>query len=337
MDSSTTLVKTKTEMKNELMPDDISTSATQPDARPALQSPFKSYLRDFLNFLTLEKNVSENTKVSYKNDLTRYLIFVQEKTMSADSISTDLIRLFLKNLSELGLEATSLSRNISAIRSLHKFLVAEKIAAKNVAEDISLPKQAQYLPTVLTLDEVNRLLEAPLKPENPSPKMMLRDKAILELMYATGMRVTEAATIKQQNLYFDAGFIRVFGKGSKERLVPVGKSAQAAVAVYQLETRVRVMTKNSEDVLFLNARGKGLSRMSLYTIVTENARAAGITKAISPHTLRHTFATHLLEGGADLRAVQEMLGHSSIKATQIYTHIDRQFLKEVHTSFHPRA
>jgi len=173
--------------------------------------------------------------------------------------------------------------------------------------------------------------------KNPSPKFALRDKAILELMYATGMRVSEAVELKQQNLYFDAGFIRIFGKGAKERLVPVGRSAIEWVRRYQTELRVRLMRNYSEDYLFLNVRGKKLTRMSFYNIIVENATRAEITKEISPHTLRHTFATHLLEGGADLRAVQEMLGHSTIKATQIYTHIDRQFLKEVHTTFHPRG
>jgi integrase/recombinase XerD len=184
----------------------------------------------------------------------------------------------------LGLESTSVSRNISAIRSLHRFLLSEKILSKNVAEEISLPKSSRYLPMVLTLDEVFRLLEMPMSEKNPSPKFALRNKAILELMYATGMRVSEAVELKQQNLYFDAGFIRIFGKGAKERLVPVGRSAIEWVRRYQTELRVRLMRNYSEDYLFLNVRGKKLTRMSFYNIIVENATRAEITKEISPHT-----------------------------------------------------
>lgn len=302
-----------------------------------LHSQYKLCLRDFLNFTKLERNLSDNTREAYKRDLTRYLAFIQARCATLNDATSEHIRDFLKEISELGLESASVSRNISAIRSLHKFLLSEKILSKNVAEDVSLPKTRRYLPTVLTREEVFRLLEMPMSEKNPSPKFALRDKAILELMYATGMRVSEAVELKQINLHFEAGFIRVFGKGSKERLVPVGRSAIEWVLRYQTELRIRLMRHHSEDCLFLNARGKKLTRMSFYNIIVENAKLAEIQKSISPHTLRHTFATHLLEGGADLRAVQEMLGHSSIAATQIYTHIDRQFLKEVHASFHPRG
>ncbi|MCS6988652.1 MAG: site-specific tyrosine recombinase XerD [Chloroherpetonaceae bacterium] len=304
-----------------------------------LNSEYKTYLRDFLNYAKLERNFSDNTRDSYKRDLTRYLLFIQNERQcpTLNDATSDCIRAFLNELAELGLESASISRNISAIRSLHKFLFAEKTLSRNVAEDVSLPKLGRYLPTVLTLDEVFRLLDAPMSEKNPSPKFALRDKAILELMYATGLRVSEAVELTQQNLCFEAGFIRVFGKGSKERLVPVGRSAIEWVRRYQTELRVRLAGRHSEDYLFLNARGKKLTRMSFYNIIVENAKRAEIQKDISPHTLRHTFATHLLEGGADLRAVQEMLGHSTIKATQVYTHIDRHFLKEAHSTFHPRA
>lgn len=312
-----------------------------------LSGTYKTYLRDFLNYLALERGLAENTKLSYRTDLTRYFFFLQERTPDLRHATPALVREFLGTLSELGLEASSISRNLSAIRSLHKFLMQEKTLDKNVAEDVDLPKLGQYLPTVLTIEETEALLSAPLhealgegvEPAEPVPtgKYALRDKAILELLYATGMRVSEATDLKQQSLFLDAGFARLFGKGSKERLVPVGSSAVHWVKKYQTELRVRMMTKESEDALFLNARGKKLTRMSIFNIVRENALRASLKKEISPHTLRHTFATHLLEGGADLRAVQEMLGHSSIRATQIYTHIDRAFLKEVHKSFHPRG
>jgi integrase/recombinase XerD len=302
-----------------------------------LNGTYKAYLRDFLNYIRLERNFSEHTRVSYQNDLRRYLLFMQERLTNLNAATAESIREFVISLGELGLETTSVSRNISAIRSLHKFLASERLLERNVADDITLPKPGRYLPSVLSLAEVEQLLEMPMSEKNEKPNYRLRDKAILELMYATGIRVSEAVELRQQSLFFDAGFIRVFGKGAKERLVPVGHVAIEWVQKYRVELRVRLMNKSSEDFLFLNARGKKLTRMSIYNIVQENARRAGIEKPISPHTLRHTFATHLLEGGADLRSVQEMLGHSSIKATQIYTHIDRAFIKEVHTSFHPRA
>lgn len=302
-----------------------------------LNSTYKTYLRDFLNYIRLERNFSEHTKASYQNDLRRYLLFMQEKLPSLNAATTEDVREFVFSLNELGLESSSVSRNISSIRSLHKFLASERTLDRNVADDLTLPKPGRYLPTVLSLAETDLLLAMPMSEKNDTPKYQLRDKAILELMYATGTRVSEVVDLRQQNLYFDAGFIRVFGKGAKERLVPVGRAAVEWVEKYRIELRIRLMNKSSEDYLFLNARGKKLTRMSIYNIVKENALRAGIEKPISPHTLRHTFATHLLEGGADLRSVQEMLGHSSIKATQIYTHIDRAFMKQVHTSFHPRA
>lgn len=302
-----------------------------------LTQTYSRYLRDFLNYLRLERNLSDNTKASYSHDLTRYLLYVQELRDNLDEVTGEDVRKFISELHEMGLEASSISRNISAIRSLHKFLSAEKKIRANVAEDVILPKLGKYLPTVLNQQEIDQLLDMPLHPENPKPKYALRDKAILEFLYATGVRVSELVELKQQMLFLDAGFARIFGKGSKERLVPVGNSAIHAVEKYQQSLRIRLVNRASEDFLFLNARGKKLTRMSIYNIVQEYTRQAGIEKSISPHTLRHSFATHLLEGGADLRSVQEMLGHSSIKATQIYTHVDRAFIKEVHKSFHPRG
>ncbi|ACF13938.1 tyrosine recombinase XerD [Chloroherpeton thalassium ATCC 35110] len=298
---------------------------------------YARYLREFLNYLRLERNLSENTKASYAHDLTRYLLYVQDSHENLDEVRAEDVRKFITELHDLGLEASSISRNISAIRSLHKFLSAEKKIRKNVAEEVILPKLGKYLPTVLNQQEVDKLLEMPLHPENPKPKLAIRDKAILEFLYATGVRVSELVELKQQNLFFDSGFARIFGKGAKERLVPVGSSAIHAVETYQKTIRIKLVNRASADFLFLNARGKKLTRMSIYNIVQEYAQQAGIEKSISPHTLRHSFATHLLEGGADLRSVQEMLGHSSIKATQIYTHVDRAFIKEVHKSFHPRG
>jgi integrase/recombinase XerD len=300
-----------------------------------LVQPFKLNLRDYLNFLRLEKNLAENSKISYEHDLRRYLHYVQdeEQLPSLKVVETAHIRKFVAVLSDLGLDARSISRNISAIRGLHKFLVSQKELDKNAADDVELPKLGKYLPEVLTQEEVFKLLEMP----DLESKYGLRDKAILEVGYASGLRVSEIIELKQQNLFLDMGFIRVFGKGSKERLVPIGGSAITWVQDYQTKLRLNLSTNKSEDYLFLNNRGTKLSRMTVWNIVQAACRKAEIQKHISPHTLRHSFATHLLEGGADLRAVQEMLGHSSIRATQIYTHLNREFLKEVHKTFHPRG
>ena len=302
----------------------------------SLDNHFKRVLESFLNYMLVERNFSGNTRDSYNNDLSRYLLFMQRHSRPIEAITTAHINEFITELYSIGLEASSMARNISAIRSFHKFLVIERTLDNNPAESLRQPKQAKYLPNVLTIDETMRLLDAPMTLVPPG-KYLLRDKAMLELLYATGVRVSELITIQQQSLYLDAGFIRIFGKGSKERLVPVGSSAIEWVKRYQSELRVTLVKHNSDDYLFLNARGIKLSRMALFTMIQKYAAMAGIEKHISPHTFRHTFATHLLEGGADLRAVQEMLGHSSIVTTQIYTHIDRSFIKEVHKTFHPRG
>jgi integrase/recombinase XerD len=301
-----------------------------------LHQHYQMALDSFLNHMLIERNFSVNTRESYSNDLKRYLLFMQQNSRPMEVITQHHIEEFMGELYALGLEASSIARNISAIRSFHKFLVIERILGTNPAENLHQPKKAQYLPSVLTVDETTRLLAAP-QAVNPPGKYDLRDKAILELLYATGVRVSELINIRQQSLYLDAGFVRIFGKGSKERLVPVGSSAIAWIRQYQSELRLSLVQRNSDDYLFLNARGIKLSRMALFTMVQKYAVMAGIEKNISPHTFRHTFATHLLEGGADLRAVQEMLGHCSIVTTQIYTHIDRSFIKEVHRTFHPRG
>jgi integrase/recombinase XerD len=301
-----------------------------------LRSPYRTLLETFLNYLTLERNFSANTRESYLNDLSRYLLRLQESHVDPAAAAPDEIRQFVGELHEIGLEASSVARNISAIRSFHKFLVTERLAAQNPSENIHQPKLARYLPSVLCVEDMMRLLEAPLR-RHPPGKFLVRDKAMLEFLYATGVRVSELTGISMQNLYLDDGFVRVLGKGTKERLVPIGQSAASWVKRYQEELRPQLSGPESLDVLFLNSRGGRLSRMAAWSMVREYAVLAGIEKAISPHTFRHSFATHLLEGGADLRAVQEMLGHSSIIATQIYTHIDRSFIKEVHRTFHPRG
>ncbi len=303
---------------------------------PGLQEAYRSRLDSFLNYLTLERNFSGNTRASYLNDLGRYLSWLQEAGVQPSEAVPGDIRKFILELHGIGLEASSVARNISAIRSFHKFLVTERLAEANPSENIHQPKQGRYLPSVLTVEEMMRLLDAPLR-QHPPGKYLVRDKAMLEFLYATGVRVSEMVGLSQQSLYLDAGFVRVFGKGSKERLVPIGESAAAWVRRYQEEQRPQMAGAKAQDILFLSSRGTGMSRMAAWNTVRQYTVIAGIEKPVSPHTFRHTFATHLLEGGADLRAVQEMLGHSSIIATQIYTHIDRSFIKEVHRTFHPRG
>ena len=301
-----------------------------------LHSQFSKALENFLNYMLIERNFSQNTREAYNNDLRRYLLYVQESARAMESITAHHIEEFIGELYATGLEARSMARNISAIRSFHKFLVIERTLDTNPADTLRLPKQARYLPTVLTVEETLRLLETPLS-SIPQSKYYTRNKAMLELLYATGIRVSELVNLQQQNLYLEAGFVRIYGKGSKERLVPVGDSAIHWINQYRTGLRLSLVKSNSDDYLFLNSRGKKLSRMAIYSLVQHYAKLAGIEKNISPHTFRHTFATHLLEGGADLRAVQEMLGHSSIVTTQIYMHIDRSFIKEVHKTFHPRG
>ncbi|NTV01857.1 MAG: site-specific tyrosine recombinase XerD [Chlorobiaceae bacterium] len=303
---------------------------------PGLQEPYRTSLEAFLNYLTLERNFSGNTRASYLNDLGRYLSWLQSAGVAPSEAVPGDIRKFILELHEIGLEASSVARNISAIRSFHKFLVTERLSESNPSENIHQPRQGRYLPCVLTVDEMMRLLDAPLR-QHPPGKYLIRDKAMLEFLYATGVRVSELTGLTQQSLYLDGGFVRVFGKGSKERLVPIGESAATWVKRYQEELRPSLAGPRAQDTLFLSGRGSGMSRMAAWNIVRQYTVIAGIEKAVSPHTFRHTFATHLLEGGADLRAVQEMLGHSSIIATQIYTHIDRSFIKEVHRTFHPRG
>lgn len=296
---------------------------------------FQATFIQYLQYLMVEKNLSDNSLESYSMDLVRYSQFLKSSgVQSLSAIHLSEIENFLSVLYDVGLSPTSISRNISSIRGYHRYLFAEGITKSDPTELIDSIKLAKKLPEVLTIQEIENILNA----ANPDDMIGLRDRAILETMYATGIRVSELCKLKQSQLFFDIELIRVFGKGSKERIVPIGETAMNMIKRYQHDTRSQhAKFGKSEDHLFLNQKGKGLSRMAIWNIVQYYAHLAGITKEISPHTFRHSFATHLLEGGADLRAVQEMLGHSDISTTQIYTHIDREYLSEVHKSFHPRA
>lgn len=291
----------------------------------------------WLRYLKLEKGVSGRTLDAYTRDITRYLGFLATHFNISDpgGVTLDHIERFLEELASMDLDPATIARNISSIRGFHGFLMGDGLALANPAELIDLPKKARILPEVLHPEEIFAMLDVP-DTDTPAGK---RDRALLELMYACGMRVSEAVTLEQGHLFFEIGFIRVFGKGSKERLIPVGEHAITAVTDYLNHARglwIRDARKTGNRV-FLNQRGTPLSRMSMWKIVQSTAKQAGITKAVYPHILRHSFATHLLEGGADLRAVQEMLGHVSILTTEIYTHVDRSFLHQVHKEFHPRA
>lgn len=294
----------------------------------------KEHLRTYLHYLTLEKNLSENSVLSYKLNLVRYIDYLESLGIKKpEAIEEDMLSEFLKSLSELLLSPRSIAQNISTLKGFHKFLVGEGIVKTDPTQNVTLPKLPKSLPDVLTQDEVDLVLK---QPDTHLP-LGVRDRSILETVYATGVRVSELLSLKQSNINFGDGFVRVFGKGSKERLVPIGRSAISWIKKYQAETRINLANENSKDVLFLNSRGKPMSRMAIWDIVDKYVRQARIEKAVHPHTFRHSFATHLLEGGADLRAVQEMLGHSDISTTEIYTHIDREYLKEVHKTFHPRG
>jgi integrase/recombinase XerD len=291
----------------------------------------------WLRHLKLEKGLSGHTLDGYARDVGRYTRFLEEVmgVRDAGGVTLDHIEAYLQELAAMDLDPSSLARAISAIRSYHGFLTGEGITAANPAELVDLPKKARKLPEVLHVEEAVRLVET----ADPSTPGGLRDRALLETLYACGLRVSEITGLEPGQLYFEIGFIRVFGKGSKERLVPIGGPAMDALAGWMREGRPQWVkdVKATRNRVFLNRRGTPLSRMSVWKIVRDAAVAAGIAKKVYPHILRHSFATHLLEGGADLRAVQEMLGHVSILTTEIYTHVDRSFLHQVHKQYHPRG
>lgn len=299
---------------------------------------------EFLHYLALEKNASPNTITSYRRDLTKYRLFLETEAVTDPAgVTPDLASRFLQHLQKNNLSARSVMRCVSALKGFHRFLLADGISRRDPTETLEVPRRTRALPEVLTQEEVNAILtqKALNKPgSDPGDTLNLwvRDRAILEVLYATGMRVSELIMLGQSDVSEEGGVVRVFGKGSKERLVPIGPSALAWVERYKRECRVRLHRRTTHnDALFLNRAGRPLTRMGVWKIVQSWSTAAGLAKDVHPHTFRHSFATHLLEGGADLRAVQEMLGHADIATTQVYTHIDRAYLKEIHRTFHPRG
>lgn len=289
----------------------------------------------FKYYLQLEKSLSANSVGAYIRDiekLSQYFDSVQ-KNPSPEEVTPAHIRDFIKWISELGMTATSQARIISGIRAFYKYLLLEDIVKKDPTELIEMPRQGRKLPDVLTIQEIESIVKA-IDMSTPEGH---RNKAMIETLYSCGLRVTELVELKLSNIHFDEEFIKIVGKGNKERLVPIGSQAVYSILIYLQHRRKTISPKEGEeDILFLNRRGTRLSRVMVFLIIKELATQAGIHKSISPHTFRHSFATSLVEGGADLRAVQQMLGHESITTTEIYTHLDREYLKSVITEFHPR-
>jgi integrase/recombinase XerD len=288
----------------------------------------------FSEFLAVERGAAAPTREAYGRDVERFVTYARARGAAAPpDVTPRLLRAYVYHLKDLGLAAASIRRSVSAVRTYFRFLLAEGHVVSDPTDRLETPKRWLTLPDVLTVDEVLRLLAAPTLDE----PLAFRDRALLELAYAAGLRVSEWITLAVRDVLLEDSLVRVFGKGGKERLVPIGRSAVAAVAVYLRELRPRLERGSGRGVLLLNARGVPLTRMGAWRILRKHVTAAGITKHVTPHTLRHSFATHLLEGGADLRAVQEMLGHADISTTQIYTHVDREYLRTVHRQYHPRA
>ena len=292
------------------------------------------YLEQFRDYLSLEAGTSANTVHNYMRDIRRLASHASRRgAHGPDAVTAAQLREFIYDLKDLGLAPATIRRQISAIRTYYRFLVGEAHATRDPSERLESPKQWRRVPTVLTVAEVERLVVTP----NAVEPLGIRDRALLEFAYATGVRVSELVGLQLQHILYQDGLARVFGKGSKERIVPVGRRALGAVALYAREIRPLLDRTLGGGTLFLNARGTPLSRVGAWGVIKRAARQAGIAKRVTPHTLRHTFATHLLEGGADLRAVQEMLGHRDLATTQLYTHVDRDYLRTVHRQFHPRA
>jgi integrase/recombinase XerD len=294
------------------------------------------YSKSFKAYLQVEKSLPPNTVSAYTRDLAKLIEFVEDKGHLSDprNIKTADLQNFVKTLAEIGLEATTQSRIISGIRSFYNFLILENEIKTDPTELLEMPKTGRKLPDVLSIDEVDHLISViDLSLANGE-----RNKAMIEMLYGCGLRVSELTNLRLSDLFFEENFIKVTGKGNKQRLVPIGGRAIAQVTRYIQEVRLhQKMARGAENVIFLNNRGNGLSRAMVFAIVKDLAAKAGIHKSISPHTFRHSFATHLVEGGADLRSVQEMLGHSSITTTEIYTHIDREYLRKNILKYHPRA
>lgn len=295
---------------------------------------WSSYLNGFKTYLQLERSLSAHSIAAYLHDIEKLIQYLEStgEQISPTQVSLSHLQGCVQWIAELGMTAASQARIISGIKAFYKYLLLENIISEDPTQLLEAPKTSRKLPDVLSFEEIEQLIGC-IKAGTPEGQ---RNRAILETMYSCGLRVSEVINLKISQLHFDAGFIRVVGKGDKERLVPIGSAAIKYINIYKEEVRVHMpIKKGQEDFLFLNRRGSALSRIMIFLVIKELVTAAGINKQVSPHTFRHSFATHLVEGGADLRAVQEMLGHESITTTEIYTHLDREYLRDTLQRFHP--
>ena len=296
-------------------------------------SNWERYIKDFVSYLKIEKGLAENSILAYQNDVDKLKEFAAASSKLPDQLNYDDLKQFLATLFDLGLSARSQARIISGIKQFYGFLILENLVKVDPSELLEQPKLGRKLPEVLTIEEIDSLLAAIDLSKNEGH----RNHAMLETLYSCGLRVSELVGLRFSDLFFEEGFIRVIGKGNKERLVPVSQQVQKEIEIYQQHIRNHLnIQKGSENIVFLNRRGTQLTRVMVFTIIKNLAESIGLKKNISPHTFRHSFATHLIEGGANLRAIQEMLGHESITTTEIYTHLDQRFLRDAILSFHPR-
>ena len=298
------------------------------------ENPYLPLIDEFMQHILVERGLARNTKDAYERDLlkyTRYLI--THHVGQIKKVDRRHITNYLLSLKEKGMSSNSISRNLAAVKMFHRYLLRERILEHDITSVIDTPRVWKRIPGYLSMKEVDDLLGAP----RSDKRLERRDKAILEMFYATGMRVSEIANVKIGDMNLNMGYIRCFGKGSKERVIPLGRRAIEAIERYRARDRKKMLSKNDTDTLFISRLGKKMTRLSFWKIIKKYRKRAGIRKDISPHTLRHSFATHLLERGADLRSVQEMLGHTDISTTQIYTAISKDRLKKVHAKFHPRG
>ncbi|MDD9138862.1 site-specific tyrosine recombinase XerD [Fructobacillus sp. CRL 2054] len=290
-------------------------------------------MADYLRVIQVERGLSQNTVKAYQQDLTTFTKFLEEQKKSVQQVDHVLVLTFLNQLRAKGRANTSVARMVTTLRKCFAYLKKEGIVAHDPMQNIKPPKKAQHLPAVLTIEEVDRLLDVP----DLTKTLGIRNKAMLELMYATGLRVSELVNLTLANLHLDLALIQTIGKGDKERIIPVGEVAVDWLKTYLRDSRPKLLKDQKADQIFLNDHGRPISRQGVWQLIKKLVKEAGIEKDVSPHTLRHSFATHILENGADLRIVQELLGHSDISTTQIYTHISKGRLTQVYDQYHPRA
>jgi integrase/recombinase XerD len=296
-------------------------------------SSWERYIKHFVSYLKIERGLAENSIFAYQNDVLKLSDFSISKNIEPTFLTYENLQEFVTELYDLGLSARSQARIISGIKQFFGFLLLEEEITIDPSEMLEMPSIGRKLPEILTIEEIDQLINA----IDMSKAESHRNKAILETLYSCGLRVSELVDLKFSQLYFEEGFVKVIGKGNKERLVPVSESVEHEIGIYNDHVRRhQTVQKGNENIVFLNRRGAKLTRVMIFTIIKDLAKSIGLNKTISPHTFRHSFATHMIEGGANLRAIQEMLGHESITTTEIYTHLDQRFLREAIISYHPR-